>query len=97
MIKNAYLRKMESKLRELDEEIADLKVKTEKTTTEVRAKLNDQIEILRSKQTVARNTLREVREAGAGSWGRMKVGAERAYDDVKKALDEAVARLRKSA
>ncbi|MBI5419755.1 MAG: coiled coil domain-containing protein [Deltaproteobacteria bacterium] len=97
MIKNAYLRKMETKLREWDEDIASLTAKAEKATAEARTKLNKQIEVLRSKRTLASDKLREVREAGTESWGKLKVDAERAFEDLKKALDEAIARFRKSA
>ncbi|MCL5966578.1 MAG: hypothetical protein M1550_05155 [Deltaproteobacteria bacterium] len=96
MIRNTYLRKVEAVLKRLDDEIDTLSHKSEKASAEAKEIYNEQIEILRAKAGAARAKLREVREAGAGSWGEFKKGAEFAIDDLRKAIDNAIARVKKT-
>lgn len=97
MIRNEYLKKMEAKLEELGDDIARIRAKAEKAEGGAREKFREQLEILRTRQEKARVELRNVRDAGAASWGQMKEGVDRAFGELKKSIDEAIAKLRKSA
>lgn len=97
MVRNAYLKKIESRLEEWDWEIARLKEKAEKAEADAKTLYHDELKVLRSKQEVARKRILELRDAGAQNWGKFKSGVEEALDDLKKAVDSAISRLRKSA
>ena len=97
MIRKTYLKKIESTLEDLGDEIAKLKVKAEKAEKEVKGIYKEQLEGLRSKQEVALERFRELREAGADDWGRFKSGVEESMKDLRKAVESAIEKLRKTA
>lgn len=97
MIRTVYLKKVGAILRRLDDEIDTLAFKSEKASAEAKEIYNEQIEILRAKADMVRAKIRAVREAGASSWGGSKKGVNFALDDLRKALDNAVARLKRTA
>ncbi|MEW6720063.1 MAG: hypothetical protein AB1346_06415 [Thermodesulfobacteriota bacterium] len=96
MIRNAYLKKIEKRLRALDEEIEYLGKKAFDLSADARVEISRQVDSLKEKTDVARDRIRDVREAGVETWGRLKTHAESAVDDVRKGLDEAVRKLRKT-
>ena len=53
--------------------------------------------MLRSRQEVALERFRELREAGTNDWGKFKSGVEESVKDLKKSVENAVEKLRKSA
>jgi hypothetical protein len=53
--------------------------------------------LLRAKQKVVLERVREVREAGSGDWGKFKSGVEESLSDLKKALETAIEKLRRIA
>lgn len=97
MIRNAYLKKIEGALESLDREIGRLQVKGERAEKNLRNRYEEEIEILKRKRDVVNDKIREIRESGAGSWGELKSGAQSSLDDLKQAVDKAIAKLRKSA
>ena len=97
MIRKAYLKKIEATLEDWGDEIAKLKVKSEKAEKEVKGIYKEQLEGLRSKQEVALERFRELRGAGANDWGKFKSGVEGSVRDLKKAVENAVEKLRKIA
>ena len=97
MVRNAYLKKIEEKLEDWEWEIARIKEKADKVQGDARILYDEQLKVLRAKQKAARERLQDVREAGADSWGKFKTGVETALDDLKKAIDTAVSKLKKSA
>lgn len=97
MIRKAFLKRVESALESLDEEIDRIAAKAEKAEADVRVRYDEEIDVLRMKQEVVRAKIRRVREAGGASWGELKGGVLEATDELKKAIEKAVDRLRKSA
>jgi uncharacterized protein YhaN len=97
MIRKAYLKKIEAALEDLGYEIAKLKGKAEKAEKEAKGIYKEQLEVLRSKQEVALERFRELREAGANDWGKFKSGTEASLKDLKKSVENAIEKLRKSA
>ena len=97
MIRKAYLKKIEAALEDWGDEIAKLKVKAEKAEKEAKGIYKEQLEVLRSKQEIALERFRELSEAGANDWGKFKSGAEESVKDLKKAVENAIEKLRKSA
>lgn len=96
MIRNTYLRKVERLLRRLDDEIEMLAHKSEKASAEAREVYDEQIVILRAKAAAVRNRIREVSEAAAGRWGEYKKGVEFALEDLRRAINNAVARVKRT-
>jgi hypothetical protein len=97
MLRKAYLKKIGERLEDWEDEISRLREKAGKLETDARRKFLDQLEVLRYKQEVVAERIRGLREAGAGSWGVLKAGVEEALDDLKKAVEHAIERLRKIA
>lgn len=97
MIRKAFLKRVESALETLEEDIDRIAAKAEKVEADVRIRYDEEIDVLRMKQEAVRAKVQQVRDAGAGSWGMLKRGVQDATDDLKKAVEKAVERLRKSA
>ncbi len=97
MVRNAYLKRIEEKFEDWEKEISKIKDKADKVGDEARDIYDEQLKVLRSKQKVARERIQDLRDAGAPNWGKFKSGVEEALDDLKKAVDIAVSKLRKSA
>ena len=97
MIRKAFLKRVESALETLDEDIDRIAAKAEKVEADVRIRYDEEIDVLRMKQEAVRAKVQQVRDAGAGSWGTLKRGVQDATEDLKKAVEKAVERLRKSA
>ncbi len=97
MIRKAFLRRVEAALDTLDAEIDRIAAKAGKVDADARIRYDEEIAVLRLKQDAARRKIRGVREAGAASWGELKDGVHDATDDLKNAIERAIARLKKSA
>jgi ElaB/YqjD/DUF883 family membrane-anchored ribosome-binding protein len=96
MIRNAYLKKVESRLEHLREDIESLKKKADGATADVRDIISRQSAVLQTKAETAREGIKVVRAAGETNWGRMKSGADDALDDLKKAVDATFQRFRRT-
>ncbi|MBI5906312.1 MAG: hypothetical protein HZB86_12345 [Deltaproteobacteria bacterium] len=96
MIRNAYLRKVETRLEHLGEDIESLKRKADGATADVRDIISRQVAVLQSKADAARERIKVVRAAGETSWGRLKKGADDALDDLKRSVDSTFQRFRKT-
>ena len=97
MIRKAYLKKIETALDDWGREIDKLRVKAEKAEKEARGIYKEQLNVLRSRQEVALERFRELREAGANDWGKFKSGVEESVKDLRKAVENAIEKLRKIA
>jgi len=97
MIRRAYLKKIETTLEDWGDEIDKLRVKAEKAEKEVKGIYKEQLKELRSRQEVALERFRELREAGANDWGKFKSGVEESVNDLKKSVGNAIEKLRKIA
>ena len=97
MIRNAFLKRVESVLETLDEEIDRIAAKAEKAGSDARSRYDEEIAVLRKKREAVRTEIRLVRESGAASWGGLKSGVLNATDDLKEAIGKAVERLKKTA
>jgi chromosome segregation ATPase len=97
MLRKAYLKKLEARLEDWVDEISRIRGEAEKAKADMKIKYQEQLEVLRTRQELAFERIRELRDAGAGNWGKFKSGAEGAVEDLKKAVEDAIAKLRKSA
>lgn len=97
MIRNAFLKRVESALETLDAEIDEIAARAEKVEADARIRYDEEIAVLRMKQEAVRVKVLRVRQAGGASWGELKSGVLDATGDLKNAVERAIARLRKSA
>jgi predicted nucleic acid-binding Zn-ribbon protein len=96
MIRNAFLKKVEKRLHGLNGEIDSLGRKAASAEAEARALFVSRVETLRSKADAARRRIEAVRTAGAANWGRLKDDVEDAIEDLRKEVDKAIQRFRKT-
>jgi len=96
-MKKEYLNKMEMRLKELDAEIGKLKAMAETSRMELRELYLEQVGRLRDARQRVRSELAKLREAGNDRHETVRKDLERAYDDLKKGIDEVIERIRKAA
>ena len=98
MIRTAYLKKAEERLKSLVSEINRLRLKSAREESpEIKAKYREQIAMLDARLDAVRESLRNVREALAGAWGASKTAADKSIGELGKAIDAAIEKFRKSA
>lgn len=97
MIRNAFLKRVQSALRELDDAIDELAARAQKVDRDARIRYDEEIAVLRMKREAVGAKIQRLRDAGADSWGALKSGVLDSADDLRKAVEKAVERLRKSA
>jgi hypothetical protein len=77
-------------LAEMEVEIAKLQKKVHTLKDEATTRWNERMADLKAKQKVAREKLDEIGTSTGEAWGRMEKGAQSAWDDLRKAFQEAV-------
>ena len=87
--RKAYEEKLDAQLKEWSAQIALLKARAAKATSEVKIEYNKTIEALQLKQDEVRAKLRELKSAGDDAWEDVKAGAEKAWAEVKTAFHSA--------
>ncbi len=98
MIRTAYLKKVEEKLQALVVEIEKLKAKAvREEAPEIREAYRKQIEALNAGLERVGENFRTVRESLEGEWGRSKAGVEKSLQELRKAVEAAIEKFRKSA
>jgi len=81
--------RLKASLAEMKEEIDRLHEKGHALKDEAKARWTEKMADLEAKQQVARDKLDEVRKSTGEAWGHMEKGAQAAWDDVRKAFQEA--------
>ena len=92
--KEAYEKKLEAQLKEWEAKLDLLSAKAQKATADARIKYENELESLRSKRAAARKTLEELGKRSENAWEDMKVGAEKVWDEMSKAIDKAATRFK---
>jgi hypothetical protein len=92
--RKAYEEKFDAQLKEWNSEIALLKTKADKATAEAKIEYYKVIEAFQRKQETAMMKLQELRAAGDDGWEDLKVGAEKAWAQVKTAFESAASRFK---
>ncbi len=92
--KEAFQVKIESQLKKWDKKIDGLKNKANKMKDQLRHDLEAQLEILHARRMVAYEKLQGLRRRSEDAWEDMKEGAEKALDEMQKAIDSTVNRFK---
>ena len=89
----AYASKLEAELKIWDAKIAVWSAKADKATAMARIHYENELDSLRSKRAVARNTLENLGKRSDDAWEDMKEGVERVWSEMGKAMKKGAARF----
>jgi chromosome segregation ATPase len=89
-----YQKKIETKLRELDQKIDALKVRTAKHSKVARNQLDRQMSELDQKREVAHQEFEKLRNSSQGAWQDMKAGIDAAMDNLETAYERAASHFK---
>lgn len=87
--RHEYIEKLKNKLDEWEADIDEFEANTQKTTTELKFELEDQITALKVKRDIAKLKLAELMDAGEEAWQDIKDGADEAWGSLKEAIEKA--------
>ena len=87
--KHEYQQQLETRLKELDAEIARLRDKGRELTGDAKAEWERALPELQAKRDSAHAKLAEVRQSSAEAWLEVKKGAQSAWDDLDRAFHDA--------
>lgn len=90
---NKYIRMMEEHLRLLDARLQELSVKVEAARAQTKADLEPELEAFRAKREEAARRLEELRGRGGEAWTEVQEGLEKAWKELKEAVDRALTRF----
>lgn len=89
-----YQEKVESKIREWGEEIDRIREKAEGLGADARRRAEVQVEELRRLQAEASRRIEELRRTGGEAWEEFRAGADAALDELGRAVNRALGRIR---
>jgi predicted ATPase len=92
-LKDAYLECMDAQLWEEHVKIQQLKAKADHATV-AKVYYYEQIEVLRTKQAAVQQKLLELKSSGENTWEHLKAGVDGAWNDLKRAYDDAIAKFK---
>jgi chromosome segregation ATPase len=82
-MKEVYQEKIEAQLKEWSAKIQELKAKAEQARAERKIELHKAIDDLRARKEAAQKKLKDIKEASAETWEKLKGTMDKAMDDVK--------------
>jgi len=91
---DAYVKKIEARLEELDAEIDRMKAQAKGAEAEVQLEYIRHLSELREKREEAGRKLKELRAAGDDALGDIQAGMENAWKELKNAIDQAKTRFK---
>ena len=90
----AFQKKLEKQIQDWDAKVADLKAKAQAAKADIRADYEKQLETLVAKRELIQTRLQELRLHAGHAWGDIKSGAEKAWEEMQKSLDQISARFK---
>lgn len=92
--KEEYIQKLDAQLREWSTKIDELNAKAEKAKGDIKTEYTRQLEALKALQESAVKRLAEMSEASGQAWEQLRIGAEKAWHELKTSLDNAMAKFK---
>jgi hypothetical protein len=86
--KEAYQEKIEAQIKEWSAKLQEYKAKADKASADVKIKMYEQIDNLRTQKEAAQQKLSEIKGASADKWEVLKAGSERIMAEMKKVWEE---------
>ena len=94
-LKEAYIEKLDAQLRQWNAQIDLLKAKADKAEAGAKIELHKQLNTVRAQQEAAQAKLKELRAVSEDAWETLKDGAERAWRELKVAVESAASKFNK--
>ena len=94
--KDEYQKKIETKLKELNQELKEWKDKANKMEKKARAEMDEQLNKLSKKQEEASKKFTELKSKSGKVWEDLKAGVDSAMEDLGKAFDQMRSRFKSS-
>jgi chromosome segregation ATPase len=85
---------LQAQLKEWGIDLEKFRAKADKTKTEAKIKLDNEVATLRTKMGEAQKKLEELKKAGDSASGELKKGVENAWVELKKAFDNATTKFK---
>ncbi|MBE0621548.1 MAG: DUF2934 domain-containing protein [Burkholderiales bacterium] len=92
--KQAFQHKLETQLKDWEAKLEQLRAKAKEAKDDIRAEFEVQLEGLTAKQAVAQEKLQELRQHGEWAWEDVKGGADKAWKELREAIERAASRLK---
>ncbi len=92
--KEEYQAKMEAQLKDVTAKLAELMAKADSAQASAKAQYQDQIKHLRAKLNETQGRLQQVKTSSGEAWITLKEGTEKAWGELRGALDNALAKFR---
>ncbi|NGP88672.1 hypothetical protein [Fodinibius halophilus] len=83
-----YINKLENKLREWNTQIDELQAKANKESQDLKATLEERIEVLSKKREALKLKLNQIKDSGDKTFEDIKSDTEQLWGDVKKGISE---------
>ncbi len=96
MIRKTYIRKVEARLAQLEEDIDRLRNRMAAPVGEIKERIDREFADLRSKADDVRKRIRAVEASGETKWGRLKKTVDDGMKDLGHAFDQALEKVRKT-
>jgi len=94
MDRKAFIEKLTAKLKEWDAEIDILEVKAQEKEAVAKMEYTKRIKELQDKKEEAQQKLEEVKNANKEAWEELKIGAEKAMDDISDSFKSVMDKLK---
>ena len=92
--KEEYQAKMDEQLKEITGKLAELRVKADRATADAKIKYQKEIKTLQTKLQEAQGRLQKIKTSGGDAWETLKEGSEKAWGELRGAVDGALQKLR---
>jgi chromosome segregation ATPase len=88
--KEEYQKKMEARLKELDEQLDKIRADAQESTEEARAALDKRIEELETQRDAARKKLDEIRKTSAEKWENLKSEMDAVMNNLEEKIEKII-------
>jgi len=92
--REAYIKKLETTLREWSAEIDKLKAKAESSEAKIKEEYHKGIGDLRARSEDIKKRIQKLKESGGESWEDLKSGTEKAWQEMKAAIEKATSKMK---
>jgi hypothetical protein len=89
-----YIDKMDARLKDLENEILDLKDLADKAVLEVKAEYQEQINNLFLKKAEVQDKVNKIQKASGDAWEDMKAGAELSWEVFNESVKNALKKIK---
>ena len=93
-LQDMFAKQLQEQIKLWEGQAKEIKAKSAEATAQVRAEYDKSLENLDKSLDQARKMLPEIQKANASAWKDMEASTSRAFDELKKGWEEAIARYK---